>query len=66
MSELINGTSIKVGVKEYTVPALNFKQIRTLMPNEYGFPGPERKKPAQTAKGASVFTLYKREQEIEK
>ncbi len=32
---------------------------------EYGFPGPERKKPAQSAKGAGVFTLYKREPEGE-
>jgi ankyrin repeat protein len=32
MSALIDGVSIKVGVKEYIVPALNFKQIRTLMP----------------------------------
>lgn len=32
MSALIDGVSIKVGVKEYIVPALNFKHIRTLMP----------------------------------
>lgn len=32
MSALIDGVTIKIGVKEYTVPALNFKQIRTLMP----------------------------------
>lgn len=32
MSLLIDGVSIKIGVKEYIVPALNFKQIRTLMP----------------------------------
>ena len=32
MSELIDGVEVKVGVKKYVVPALNFKQIRTLMP----------------------------------
>lgn len=32
MSQLIEGVAIKIGVKEYIIPALNFKQIRTLMP----------------------------------
>lgn len=32
MSGLIEGVAIKIGTKEYIVPALNFKQIRALMP----------------------------------
>ena len=32
MSELIDGTTIKIGKKDFVVPALNLKQIRTMLP----------------------------------
>lgn len=36
MSQLIEGVAIKIGAKEYIVPALNFKQLRLLMPKIKG------------------------------
>lgn len=36
MSGLIEGVAIKIGAKEFVVPALSFKQLRQLMPKIKG------------------------------